>query len=78
MHIQKFQNEKSQWYWRLVADNGRSIAIGGEGYVNERDCNHAIRLVKANMPAAEVRTQNVFGWSRDASFHSASNALGLI
>jgi len=41
------QNEKTrQWYWRLVAENGRTVADGGEGYHNEADCLHGIRLVK--------------------------------
>lgn len=78
MHIQKFQNENSHWYWRLVADNGKSIAIGGEGYVDERDCNRAIHLVKANMAPAEVKKQTVWGWVSDTSFTTAANALGLM
>lgn len=34
------------WRWRLVANNGKTIADSGEGYLNEADCNHAINLVK--------------------------------
>jgi len=50
------QNEKTrQWYWRLVAENGRTVADGGEGYHNEADCLHGIRLVKGGAATAPVR-----------------------
>ena len=47
---------KKQWYWRLVANNGRSIAVGGEGYYNRGDLLAAINLVKgtSNAPVHEV------------------------
>ena len=27
-----YQNGQGQWYWKLKSPNGKSIAIGGEGY----------------------------------------------
>lgn len=78
MYIQKSQGKNSDWYWALIADNGESIAIGGEGYVSERECNRAINRVKAAMADAEVRKMGVFGWSRDTEFYATPNALGLM
>lgn len=78
MKIVKFQGENRDWFWRLVADNGESIAIGGEGYRDERDCNRGINLVKAHMQGAEVFKQDVFGLSKDQGFAMASSRLGLL
>lgn len=30
--LQIFQSVHGQWYWRFKARNGKSIAVGGEGY----------------------------------------------
>lgn len=46
-----FKDTNSQWRWRLVARNGRSIAISGEAYHNKVDCLHAISLVKSSSNA---------------------------
>lgn len=40
------QNNQSQYYWRLVAVNGRIIATSGESYVAKSNCEHGINLVK--------------------------------
>ena len=37
-------NDK-QWYWRLKANNGQTIADGGEGYKNRQGCLNGIALV---------------------------------
>ena len=44
----KYRDANYQWRWRLIAANGRNIANSGEGYFNERDCDHAINLVKGS------------------------------
>jgi uncharacterized protein YegP (UPF0339 family) len=49
---------KKQWHWRLVARNGRSIAISGEGYHNKADLLQAMHLVGTvdqNTPVSEVK-----------------------
>lgn len=39
MMLEFFQNDYNrQWYWRLEAPNGRSVACGGEGYGRLYDC----------------------------------------
>jgi len=45
---------KSEWRWRLKADNGKIIAVSGEGYSNKADCEESIRLVKHLVPDAQV------------------------
>lgn len=35
-----------QYRWRLLAENNRNIANGGESYHNKSDCLWAINLVK--------------------------------
>ena len=42
-----YRDKAGEWRWNLIADNGRIIADGGEGYVNKSDCLHGIELVKA-------------------------------
>ena len=49
-----YKDKLSQWRWRFTASNGRTIADGGEGYVNLSDCLHGIDLVKGKGPAAPV------------------------
>ena len=42
--------------WRLRANNKRTIAISGEGYCSQKDCEEAIELVReaADAPVIEV------------------------
>jgi len=51
MHYQMYKDGYGQWRWRLVAANNKIIADSGEGYHNEQDCLHGIRLVKSNQNA---------------------------
>jgi uncharacterized protein len=44
-----FRDQSKEWRWRLKADNGESIAVSGEGYVNKQDCIYAIQLVKSSI-----------------------------
>ena len=34
------------WRWRLVADDNRTLADSGNGYLDKADCLAAIELVK--------------------------------
>jgi uncharacterized protein YegP (UPF0339 family) len=46
-------SKSGDYRWRLVADNGRTIADSGEGYVDKAGCEHGMNLVKqadANTP----------------------------
>lgn len=55
MYFEKYLSG-GQWRWRLKAANHEIIA-SGESYVYERDCDHAINLVKStdvNTPVKRV------------------------
>lgn len=45
MRLQKYTDSAGDWRWRIVAGNGRILADSGEGYKNEADCDHALRLI---------------------------------
>lgn len=51
MYFEKYQS--GGWRWRLKAANHEIIA-SGEAYVNERDCDHAINLVKGTTATTPV------------------------
>lgn len=45
---------RSQWRWRLVARNGRTVATSGEGYNNRSDALKAIDLIRAEAANAPI------------------------
>ncbi|SQI93044.1 YegP family protein [Aggregatibacter aphrophilus] len=47
MKFETYLDARSEWRWRLRADNGKIIADSGEGYKNYSDCVHGIDLVKS-------------------------------
>jgi len=57
--FKSYQNQ--QWYWRMLADNGRVIAIGGEGYFNRNDAVHGLLLVKKHAATATCYEQRPDG-----------------
>ncbi len=38
MKIEVFSDAAKEWRWRLIADNGESVAVSGEGYKNQAYC----------------------------------------
>lgn len=46
-----------RWFWKAVAPNNRSIAIGGEGYHNRGDILAIIETIKREMMLAEVHVE---------------------
>lgn len=59
MRFVLFQGTNNQWYWRLDANNGQIVAIGGEGYINRADAVHGIQLVRGN--ASTTPAYDIFG-----------------
>lgn len=43
-----YKDTANQWRWRLVAQNGKIIAVSSESYWNKADCRNAIDLVKSS------------------------------
>jgi len=77
VHFQVYKDAKDEWRWRLVAANGKIIAVPGEGYKNKNDCLHDIDLVKA-ASAAEVRSPAPkFRWGHLEVDNSRTPRLGL-
>lgn len=46
--IEFYRGSDRQWFWRVRAKNGRSIAVGGEGYVERRE------VIKAALRALDL------------------------
>ena len=45
---------RTQWRWRLIARNGRILAVSAEGYNNRRDALSAIVSIRAEAPLAQL------------------------
>ena len=54
-----YKDHASEWRWRLVARNGKTIADSSEGYENYTDCQAAIMLIKSDALEAPARQINM-------------------
>lgn len=54
MNFETYRDRKQQWRWRLVADNGKTVADSGQGYKRRRARDRAIELVKQRAATAPV------------------------
>ncbi|MAY78483.1 DUF1508 domain-containing protein [Citromicrobium bathyomarinum] len=54
-HYKLYKDARSQWRWRYVSSNGRTIADSGESYYNKVDALNGINIMKAsyNSPVYE-------------------------
>lgn len=50
-------NARGEHQWRLRASNNKIIADSAESYVDKRDCEHGIQLVKQLAPTATIEDQ---------------------
>ena len=41
-----YKDQRGEWRWRYVAENGNNMANGGEGYKNKSDCENGIQKMK--------------------------------
>ncbi len=59
-----------QWYWRLIAPNGRIIADGSEGYTRrngvEQAAKRVIRYMRSAMRAEGWKAPLSVGWTTKA------------
>lgn len=55
MYYRLYRDTASQWRWRYVASNGRTISDSGEGYFNRADALNGIAIMKGsyNSPVTE-------------------------
>lgn len=49
-----YKDVKSEWRWKFVAKNTKTIAVSSEGYHNLVDCEHSITLLKEQGPGGPV------------------------
>ncbi|HSW57927.1 MAG TPA: DUF1508 domain-containing protein [Dehalococcoidales bacterium] len=49
-----YKDVKGEYRWRLIATNGQTIAIGGEGFKTLASAKTGIESVKKNAPVAEI------------------------
>lgn len=45
---QYFKDKAGQWRWRLLAANGRKVAVSGESFASRAHAERAARNVRAN------------------------------
>jgi hypothetical protein len=48
-----YKDKKSQFRWRLLANNNQVIA-SGEGYTSKAACKNGIESVRKNAPKADI------------------------
>ncbi|MFV0929990.1 YegP family protein [Pseudomonas jessenii] len=49
-----YKDAKSEWRWKFVAKNSKTIAVSSEGYNNLTDCESSIGLINTQGPSAPV------------------------
>ena len=48
-----YKDKKGEYRWKLVANNGQTIAVG-EGYTTKESAKNGIESVKKNAPTAAI------------------------
>lgn len=54
LRFEVYKAKNNDWYWRLIASNGRTIADSGEGYTSEYNAVRAAKRTKEVAPSAPV------------------------
>ena len=52
-----YPDAAGEWRWRLRANNKKTIAISGEGYSNQKDCEETIELVREAVDAPVIEVE---------------------
>lgn len=52
-----YPGKSGDWYWKLVAKNGRSIAVGGEGYDSAGNARRALKTFRQAVSNATVEVE---------------------
>ena len=45
---------ESEWRWRFIASNGKTIAMSSESYKNQSDCEHSRDIIQKESPNAKT------------------------
>ena len=62
MIFEIYRDSKSQYRWRLFAENKKIVADSGESYYNKKDCEHGIDLVKSTDAKTPVYDSELKVW----------------
>lgn len=54
MKFEMYKDAAGEWRWRLIADNGKTIASSGEGYKNRGDCAGIIGKIRVGAQNASI------------------------
>lgn len=54
MRFEVFKSKNQKWHWRLVAQNGRIIADGGQGYSTRQNARRAVSNLQDNLDAIRL------------------------
>ena len=49
-----YKDKKGAFRWRLIANNGQTVATAGQGYTSKANCKKGIESIKKNAPVAEI------------------------
>lgn len=60
--FQLFKDKAGEWRWRLLAENGRSVAASSEGYVARADALNGIDLVRHMRGTTDVYQDKAGEW----------------
>ncbi|WP_394695107.1 YegP family protein [Pseudoxanthomonas japonensis] len=55
LRFEVYEDRAGEWRWTLVANNGKTIADSGEGYVSEYNAMRAAARTKELAPQAPVK-----------------------
>ena len=57
MHFTLYKDRASEWRWRLVAANGKTVADSGESYTTKANAQAGIALVQQGAAGAALREE---------------------
>ena len=55
MKFEIYKDENGDWRWRLVARNGRIIAVSGEGYKRRGHAEDMVHKIRSLALETEIR-----------------------
>jgi len=55
LRFEVYKDRADEWRWRLIANNGKTIADSGEGYASEYNAVRAAARTKELAPQAPVK-----------------------
>jgi uncharacterized protein YegP (UPF0339 family) len=57
MVFQVYEDSASEFRWRLVAGNNRTVADSGEGYDSRSNAHRAVEDVQSSAPRASLKDE---------------------